>query len=268
MQQVLLSSADSLLSTIAAYLPKLVGALLIFILGYIVAKMLKGAAKRILKWTGFSRGVDSLELNKHFKKFGIQSTVSELIAAFVYWIVFLTFLTATFETLGLSIVVETLNTLIAYLPNVVVAAITIVLALILGRFTRRLINGFLEQFEIGFGNVAAVVAESFIILFGAIIAANQLGFDVTVITANVTLIIGAVLAVIVLSIGLGGRTVTANILGSYYTKQMFKVGNQVTLAGHTGSVKSADNVAVTLATSEGDVIIPNEVALKDGSLTK
>jgi len=266
MQQVLFSSADSLFSTIAAYIPNIIGALFILILGYIVAKALKGTMRRLLTWTGFSRAVDGLGLNAHMEKFGIKSSVSDMISAFVYWIIFLTFLTATFETLGLSIVVETLNTLVAYLPNVVVAAITIVLTLLVGRFVHRLIDAGLQQFDISFGGVAAIIAESFIILFGAVIAANQLGFDVTIITANVTLIIGGIIAMLVLSLGLGARTVTSNILGSYYTKQMFKEGAVVTLAGHTGTVKSVSAVSVTLKTEQGEVIVPNEVVLKNGSL--
>lgn len=268
MEQILLSSADSLFSTGANYLPNIIGALFILILGYFVAKFLKATAKTILSWTGVSKIIDSLDINRHLTKVGIKSSVSELIAGFVYWIVFLTFLTAMFETLGLSIFVQTLNSLIAYLPKVVGAAITVVLALMVGRFVHRLIDASLAQFNINFGGAVAIIAESLVILFGSIIAANQLGFDVGVITANVTLLVGGALAVLVLAIGLGSRTVASNVLGGYYTRQMFKVGEKVTLAGHTGTVKSATSVAVTLTTPNGDVIIPNDVVLKSGSLSK
>jgi hypothetical protein len=268
MEQVLISSADSLFSTVANYLPNIIGALFILIIGYFVAKFLKTTAKTILSWTGVSKVIDSLDLNKHLIKVGITSSVSELIAGLVYWVVFLTFLTAMFETLGLSIFVQTLNSLIAYLPKVVGAAITVILSLMVGRFVHRLIDASLAQFNINFGGVVAIIAESLVILFGAIIAANQLGFDVGVITANVTLLVGGVVAILVLSVGLGARTVASNVLGGYYTRQMFKVGDKVTLAGHSGTVKAATGVAVTLTTANGDVIIPNNVVLKNGSLAK
>lgn len=148
------------------------------------------------------------------------------------------------------------------------AAITVILALMAERFVHRLIDASLAQFNINFGGVVAIIAESLVILFGAVIAANQLGFNVDIVTANVTLLVGGVVAILVLAVGLGARTVASNVIGGYYTRQMFKVGDKVTLAGHMGTVKSATSVAVTLTTASGDVIIPNNVVLKSGSLAK
>lgn len=265
-QQVLLSAFNSLISTVAAFLPSLVGALLVLILGYIVAKIMKGVTVKILKWTGFTRVVENMEFNKHLTRVGFQQTISQLIASFVYWIVFLTFLIGVFETLGLSVAVRTLESLVGYLPNVILAAITIVFALIVGRFANRIVDAGLAQFNIGFGNIASTVAEAAIVLFGSVIAASQLGFDTTIITANVSIIVAGVMATIVLSVGLGARTAVSNILGSYYTKTMYQNGKEVTIAGHTGTVQEVSSVGVTLKTGRGNITIPNEIALKRGSL--
>lgn len=267
-QQVLFSAFDSLLSTLAAYLPNILGALIILVLGYIVSKALKGVTLKILKWSGFTTMVENMEFNKHLKHVGSEHTISQLLAGLVYWIVFITFLIGVFEILGLSVAVVTLSSLVAYLPNVIIAAITIVLAMVVGRFAHRMVDAGLAQFNISFGGVAAVVAESAIILFGVVIAANQLGFNVTIITANVSIIVAGVMVMFALSLGLGSRTVASNVLGGYYTKQMYKKGDTITLSGHTGTVKAVTSVSVVVATDRGEVIIPNEVALKNGSLTQ
>lgn len=68
-----MSSADSLFSTGANYLPNIIGALFILIIGYFVAKFLKTTTKTILGWTGVSRVIDSLDLNRHLVKVGITS---------------------------------------------------------------------------------------------------------------------------------------------------------------------------------------------------
>ena len=186
----------------------------------------------------------------------------------MYWIVFLTFLIGVFETLGLSVAVRTLESLVGYLPNVIIAAITIVLALIVGRFANRIVDAGLAQFNLGFASIASTVAEAAIILFGAVIAASQLGFDTTIITANVAIIIAGVMATMVLAVGMGARNAVSNILGSYYTKEMYQKGKEVTIAGHTGSVQEVSSVGITLKTGRGDITIPNEVALRQGSLEK
>lgn len=267
-QQVLLSAFEGLLRTVAEFLPSFVGALLILILGYIVAKILKGVTTKVLKWTGFTGAVERMEFNKHLTRVGFKSTISQLIASFVYWIVFLTFLIGVFETLGLSVAVRTLESLVGYLPNVIIAAITIVLALIVGRFANRIVDAGLAQFNIGFANVASVVAEGAIILFGSVIAASQLGFDTTIITANVSIIIAGIMATMVLAVGMGARATIGNILSGYYTKQMYQKGKEVTIAGHTGTVEEVSHVGVTLKTGRGSMMIPNDVIMRQGSLEK
>jgi hypothetical protein len=156
--------------------------------------------------------------------------------------------------------------LVTYLPNVIIAAITIILALIIGRFTNRIVDAGLVQFNIGFAGIASTIAEAAIVLFGAVIATSQLGLDTTIITANVSIIVAGVMATIVLAVGLGARTATANILGGYYTKTMYQKGKEVTIAGHRGVVQEVTNVGVTLKTDRGEITIPNEITLKRGSL--
>ena len=95
-----------------------------------------------------------------------------------------------------------------------------------------------------------------------------LGLDVTIITANITLIIAGVVAILVLSLGLGSRTAAANLINGYYTKQLFKKGATVNLSGFKGKVKEVNSVAIILESNEGEIIIPNEAALKHGSITK
>jgi len=267
MQDMLLSAANSFFSTFAAYVPSILGALVIFIIGLIVALVLRKTTEKILEWTGFTRVTDQAEVLNHFlEKAGIQKTLTGIIASFVYWIVFLVFLTAVFETLGFQIVVATLNDLISYLPNVIIAAITIILALLLGRFVKGLVLTGLEQMSISFGGVAASLAEAFVILFGASIASSQLGLDISVITANMTLIIGGVVAILVLSIGLGSRTSVANLINGYYTRQLFEEGMRVTLCGYRGTVKEVTNVTVVLDVDGEEIMVPNEEAMKHGSM--
>jgi hypothetical protein len=267
MREVLLSAANSFFSTFAGYIPSIIGAIIIFIIGLVISSGLRSATRKILDWVGFSNATDKAELNDSLNRVGIKSSVSDMIASLIYWIVFLIFLTASFETLGLEIVVTTLNDLISYLPHVIVATITIVLVLLLARFLKGLISATLQELHISFARIVANIAEVFVILFGSAIAATQLGLDVSIITANITLIVAGVVAILVLALGLGSRTVAGNFLNSYYAKQVFKKGSVVNLGGFRGKVKEVNQVAVIMEVDGSEVIIPNEQALKRGSIT-
>jgi hypothetical protein len=266
MQDVLLNATNSFLSTLAAYVPSIIGAIVILLIGVVVARMLRGATKKILQWSGFTHATEKSGVNGSLQKIGIAVSPSGMLATLVYWIIFLIFLTAAFETLGLSIVVATFNKLIGYLPNVIIAAITVVLALLLGKLVRGFVEVGLARFHISFAGIAAHVAEMGIVLFGSVIALSQLGLDITIITANVTLIIAGFVAILVLSLGLGSRTAAANLINGYYTKQLFKKGTAVNLGGYKGTVKEVTNVAVILDVAGDMVIVPNEKALRDGSV--
>ena len=263
---VLLSAADSLLSTVASYLPSIIGALAVFILGLIVAKLLRGVTKKVLQSVGFTRLVERTHLDESLQKAGVKRDITGILATIVYWIVLLIFLSAVFETLRLEVVVKTFNQLIAYLPNLIIAVITVILALLVGRFVKRSILAGLEKLHIAYGNVVAMIAEGLVILLGASIAASQLGLDVTIITTNVTVIVIGVVTLLVVALGLGSRTVVSNIIGSYYTKQYYKRGELVKLAGYSGRVKEVNNMGIILEGSDGEVFIPNEEALKKGSI--
>lgn len=105
-----------------------------------------------------------------------------------------------------------------------------------------------------------------IILFDSIIAVSKLGLDTTIITANVAITVAGVMATVVVAIGLGARSTTANMISNYHTKGMYQKGTEVTIAGHKGTVQEVSTVAITLKTERGIITIPNDIALKQGSL--
>lgn len=267
MQAVLLNATDTFFREFALYAPKILGALIIIILGFIIASVLRSITRTVLRWVGFAKIADKTELDLLLTKMSITRSPSSMVASIVYWVVVLIFLMAAFDTLGLTAVTATLRDLLAYIPNVVAAAITLVIALLLGRFVRKFIIVGLEQFGIKFGNIAATVAQGFIILFGAVIAATQLGLDVTIITANISIVIAGIMLAFALAFGLGSKSLAGNMASSYYTKQLYSKGKKVNLCGHSGTVKEVTMTSVVLDVGGSDTYIPNEKAISRGSIT-
>lgn len=263
---MLLNAANNLLNTIATYLPHILGALAIFILGLIIATAFKKTTKKVLKWVGFSKLVEKSKIDDSLLKVGFKQGIINVLAGIVYWIILLVFLSAVFDALGLSAVVKTFSQLIAYLPNLILAVITIILSLMVGRFVKGIIITALEKLHITYAKMVAVVAEYLVVLLGASIAASQLGLDISIITTNVTVIIIGVITLLVVTLGIGSRTAISNIISGYYTKQYYKTGEVVKLLGYKGKIKEVNNMVIVLETEEGNVFIPNEEVLKRGSI--
>jgi len=263
---VLFTSATALFAKLASLLPNLVGAFLLLLLGWMVAKLCRGLTRKMLEWIGFERVMEKSRINDTFKTVGITTSTSDIITLIIFWIVFLIFMVSASEVLGVSVVLSTLNRLILYIPNIIAAIAIIVLTLFLARFVKDLIAVGLAQINLIYAKPLARVVELLIIIFGLIVAMTQLGFDIGLLMANITLFIGGFVAIIALSIGLGTRSIAANLVAGYYTRHLFKEGQEVVLCGIKGKIKSMNNINVVIETESGEMVVPNNIIIEKGSL--
>ena len=97
-------------------------------------------------------------------------------------------------------------------------------------------------------------------------ALTELGLDMTIFTANITIIIAGIVLAMALSIGLGSRSIMSNVLARYYIAQLFHVGDKVSLAGKKGTIIKLTPVSVVIKTEDEEKLyIPNERIIEEGS---
>ncbi|MEA3358996.1 MAG: hypothetical protein U9R17_06280 [Thermodesulfobacteriota bacterium] len=262
---ILFASAASLLTKLAGILPNIIGALLLLLLGWLIAKLFKKISAKMLKWTGLERAMVKSRITDTFKSVGVTTTISDTLSIIIFWLTFLVFMVSASEVLGLSIVLTTLNSAILYVPNLIAAIAIIVLALFLARFVKDIISVALAQINMIYARPLARTVELLIIVFGIVLAMTQLGFDIGLLMANMTIFIGGFVAIVVLSLGLGAKTVVENLLAGYYVRQLFKKGQEVTLLGEKGEIKQINNMGIVLETSEGDISVPHGRIIEKGS---
>ncbi|MEA1970548.1 MAG: hypothetical protein U9N37_02880 [Thermodesulfobacteriota bacterium] len=109
---VLFSSVSTIFTKLADLLPNLIGALLLLLIGWLVAKLCRGLTKKMLKWTGFEKVMERSRINESLKTVGITTNITDVITLMIFWIIFLIFMVSASEVLGLSVVLKTLNKLI------------------------------------------------------------------------------------------------------------------------------------------------------------
>lgn len=265
LSDVVFFSAGEFWSVVVAYIPNLIGAASLLIIGVIVARSLGRTTKKIFQISVASKFVQASKLNEALKSLGVELSIAEIIASAVYWAVMAIFLLSVSEVLGLEVVAKTLNQLISYIPRVVAAAIVLFLTFAVAKVVRDVVTTSLKQIEALHYDIIGRLAGGVVVLLGALIATTQLGFDVSILSANITLIIGGSVLTLALSLGLGSRDLVANLLARYYVNQLVKKGSKITLAGVTGKVKEIGAVAIILETKDGEVIVPNKEVIERGS---
>jgi len=245
------------------FLPSLVGAFLILFVGWLIAVLLRGLSRRIFRIIGINYIIEHSGVNDLLIKLGVQRKAEDILASLVYLIVLFVFIVAATEVLGISIVIETLNQFISYLPQIFGALFVFIFLAYLGRFLRQIVSNFLESYRLAYAGAIGKVLETLVIIFALIMALRKLGFETTIFTANITLAIGIFIGAVGLALGLGTREIARKIVAGFYLRRHINIGDEIQIGEITGKISSFENTAVIVETAEGVILIPNDQMLEN-----
>ncbi len=212
---VLVAGSEAL-SNFLGFLPQLVGAILVLVIGWIIAGLLARLIEGVLKRIGFERAAESTGIARFVQRAGSDWTVSKVVAEIVKWFIRLVALQAAASILGMEQVSEIINSILLWLPNLVVALAIIVIGALIARFVAGIVRG--ATSEMGFGNpdLIANIAQYAIIVFAVIAAVDQLGIAETVVNTLFTGLVAAVALALGLAFGLGGQQTAGRITQGWY----------------------------------------------------
>src|ERR687885_660608 len=198
------------LSTFLSYIPQLIGAIVILIVGYIIAKALQAIVGRVLEGIGFDRWMERGGIKQFFDRADTQHTPHSILGRLVFWFVFIIAITMAADALGIPQVSAVLAQLIAYIPNIIAAILILILAALLANFLAGIVRGATGS------ETLSSIARYAIIVYAVFAALTQLGIAVQL-TANTFLIVlGAVALAAAIAFGIGGREVAQDILEKAY----------------------------------------------------
>ncbi len=195
-----------------AFVPKLLVALLLLLVGVVVARAVSRLVKAALSF---------IENNKWTKKFFSSVDVnmvniSDITAMFVRYAVLIIFLNAAVDVLELAVLSETFDAILAFLPKIFAAVVVAGLSLIAGNVMKDLVAESAKKAGVkahqGLGSAARVI----VLVFGFPLAAAQLGLDLTIINNNITVVMAGVMLALGLAFGLGGRDTAGKIVENAY----------------------------------------------------
>src|SRR5215210_2768053 len=211
MQAVTQSLSDGLGAILGA-LPALIGALLILIVGFIIAKVLQGVVTRVLQSMGFEGWMESGGIKQFFERSQTRQTPLSILGKLVFWLVFFIAITMAVDTLGISAISDVLTQFIAYIPQIIAAILILVLATLLANFVAGIVRGATGS------EVAGSIAQYGIIVFAAFAALTQLGIAEELIAPTFLILLGGVALAAAIAFGLGGQGVAQQIVEDGYQK--------------------------------------------------
>jgi hypothetical protein len=209
-------SATEALQNFLGFLPALVGAILILVIGWILAGLLASLVERVLKTVGFERAASTTGISSFVARSGSTWTASAIVAEIVKWFIRLIAIQAAASILGLDQISQIINAILLWLPNLVVAIAIIVIGALIARFVAGLVRGTTGQMGFTNSDLLGSVAHYAILVFAVIAAVDQLGIAETVVNTLFTGLVGTVVIALGLAFGLGGQQTAARITEGWY----------------------------------------------------
>jgi hypothetical protein len=199
------TSFAAALALLFEFIPRLLGFLVIILIGYIVAAALSRAVTFILRKVGFDRIGDRIGLTRLLQQSNIKTDAADVLGKIVYWFIFLIFLVPAVNALGLTSVSTLLSNVISYIPNVFVAILILFLGTLAASVVADIVRGAASGSRVGNPNVLSNIARYAIIAFVAIVALEQLGIATSLLNILFTAIVGAAALAAGLAFGIGGQ---------------------------------------------------------------
>ncbi len=200
-----ITSFQAALALLFEFVPRLLGFLVILLIGWIVASALARAITFLLRKIGFDRIGDRIGLSRLLTQANLKTDAADVLGKLVYWFVFLIFLVPAVNALGLTTVSDLLGRVIGYLPNVFVAILVLFLGTLAATFVADIVRGASASARIGSPNLFSNIARYAILGFVAIVALEQLGIATSLLNILFTAIVGAAALAAGLAFGLGGQ---------------------------------------------------------------
>ncbi len=254
LQQLLGNSLADVVQTLTAYLPRLVIAVLLVLIGWVLARLMRSLIQR------FGRSIDQLTAWMHHQTVPtaqpLTTPPSALLAKVVYWLVLLLFATAAAESLGLPGLADWVSRFMQYLPNVMASLIIMLLGFFIAGLVQSVVSSMPLLISLGSAQMLGRIVQILLITIAVLLGIDQLGVDISLLVNLITLAAASVLGGLGLAFGLGARQQVSNIIAAQSLQRLYQPGQRIRIQGIEGEIVELTSKAVIVSTSEGRAAIP------------
>ena len=245
-----------------AFLPRLLAAAGLALVGWVAGRLLRFLVVRLMRgWgsrlaAGIGRLLRSRDAEREVRGVAFDRPVADAVGGVTFWLVFLFFVAAATEALGLPVISAWLSGVAAYLPRLLVAALIVALGFLAGGLARATLAATAASAGFAYADALGRLAQAVVVMASTIVAFDQLGIEITFLTVLAAIGIGALLGGAALAFGLGARTAVSNIIASHYLLKIYRVGHHVRIGGFEGRIVDITPTAVVIATPDGQAVVP------------
>ncbi|UCD93053.1 MAG: mechanosensitive ion channel [Methanobacteriota archaeon] len=246
----------------------LIFAILILIIGYIVAK--------VVKWI-VVKGLRRVRVDSYFRDTGLLESlrsvgfagIPEILGLLVFWFIFLFFVALALTYLQFEQIGAFVTLIIEYLPRIMGAVLIVLAGLWMGTWASSRVKEPAEEADLPITTeTVGSIVKWLIVFIAVVLALGLLGVDTTILVTTFTILIAAIAAALAISFGLGGRDTAANVSAYAAVSRMVRVGDDVTIGDYSGTILLVGRYGIVIKTPKGDRVTLSNTAVMDSVIVK
>lgn len=207
---------NDVITRLFAFLPSLIAALAVFIIGWIIAGWLRSLTIKLLEAFRLSKLLKGTGIKKFLEKADVTTQIEEALGALIKWLIVLVFFIASVNILGLTTVSLVLESILAYIPSVISAALILGIGVLISGFVESLVKGAFGSINVKTGRLLGKITSYTIVIFAALAAISELRIAQAFINTIFTGFIAMLAIGFGLAIGLGAKELVARVLSEWY----------------------------------------------------
>lgn len=209
---VVMEPVREVLTRVAGFLPKLLGVLIILIVGWIVAGLLKSLVIRVLKLIQLDTASEKSGLGDVFRRGGIRQTLSELIGLLVYWLIMLLVFMTALNALGMTVAASLLDKVILYIPNVIAAIFILSLGIFFSSMVGTIVRTASSNAGIHQAKFLGQLTQTVIMIFASVITLEQLNIASSILNLAINIILASIGLALAIAVGLGSKDIAGKMM--------------------------------------------------------
>jgi len=209
---VIMESVREMLTRVGIFIPKLIGFLVILIVGWLVAKFIEAFIVRSLKLIRLDTLAEKSGTSNFLAKGGIKYTLSELIGVLVYWLVVLMVFITALNAMQWTVAAEVLNVIVGYIPNFIISVFILVLGMFVSTLLSTVIRTAASNAGITQARLLGQITQVVVIVFASVMALQQLKIETGIILNVINIVLAATGLALGLAFGLGCKEIAGRMV--------------------------------------------------------
>jgi Conserved TM helix/Mechanosensitive ion channel len=255
----LIETFNEMIKSLMSFFYNLIGAVLILLIGWIVAKMVAAVTQKMLEQLGADKIGDKLNEIDAIKSLKLEIKLSSIISKVLYYFILIFMLRPAADTLGVPAISDMVKLLVEFIPKLISSALMLSAGIFLADALKNFVVTLCKSFNIAAGKLIGTAIFFFLFIIFVIQAVAQVGINTSLLESSFNLLVGGIIFAFAIGYGFASKEILLNIISSLYSKNKYKEGQTIEIDGVKGEIIAMDSTTITLKTLDSKTIFPLQV---------